>query len=224
MRLFIALFLFYELLQVVSFNFAILWLLLGDIGQAAWNAFQIKFANHQASQTVILSLQVFDLGTLTGSWKREAGPGQYGSRLLLYGMHTILQTYILEFPVLESMELSSFNTRNSFLIQNFNQERRTLRSHLHPDWWMSWLQNAVSYDGHLDVENSTQAVSFWDYTIDLVRITCLRVNQLNPDEFILITRNPENSMNWVWLFDSEQRRMTQTKNTPILKQAEKDQP
>jgi hypothetical protein len=92
------------------------------MGQAAWDTFRIQLANHQANQTVSLSLQVFDLGTLTGSWKREAGPGQYGSSLLLYGMHTILQTYFLEFPVLESMDLSSFNTRNSFLIQNFNQE------------------------------------------------------------------------------------------------------
>jgi hypothetical protein len=60
------------------------------MGQAAWDTFQIQLANHQANQTVILSLYVFDLGTLTGSWKREAGPGQYGSGLLLYGMHTIL--------------------------------------------------------------------------------------------------------------------------------------
>jgi hypothetical protein len=60
------------------------------MGQAAWDTFRIQLANHQANQTVSLSLQVFDLGTLTGSWKREAGPGQYGSSLLLYGMHTIL--------------------------------------------------------------------------------------------------------------------------------------
>jgi hypothetical protein len=60
---------------------------------------------------------------------------------------------------------------------------------------MRWLQNAVSEDDHLALENSTQAVSFGAQTIDLVRITNLRVNQLIPDESILLTKNPENRMN-----------------------------